>query len=66
MVVELEISTDRVMSTIKKSEELIENINYDLLNKKSTEDLEIDLVQADALESELDEMWSYEIKDGYG
>jgi IS1 family transposase len=54
----LEISTDTVISELKKKESLLEKINHDLLDSiQNTENTEVVISRAD--EAEADEMWSF-------
>jgi IS1 family transposase/transposase-like protein len=55
----LEISPTTVISTLKKAEKLTQNVNIKLLEKKSKENIEIDVVPMNTLDIELDEMWSF-------
>jgi IS1 family transposase/transposase-like protein len=55
----LEISPNTVIETIKKANDIIENVNYKLLRKNAKKNIEIDIVPINAIDIELDEMWSF-------
>ncbi len=54
----LEISTDTVISELKKKEVVLESVNFGLLkSSKSVENIEAEVLKAEAAEA--DEMWSF-------
>ena len=55
----LEISPNTVIETIKRADDIINNVNYKLLEKNAKEGIEIDIVPINAIDVELDEMWSF-------
>jgi transposase-like protein len=55
----LEISPTTVIETLKKADKLTDNINRKLLEKNGKEGIEIDIVPINAIDVELDEMWSF-------
>ena len=55
----LEISPNTVMETIKGADEITDNINHKLLKKSNEEGIDIDIVPMNAIDVELDEMWSF-------
>jgi IS1 family transposase/transposase-like protein len=55
----LKISKNTVISTLKNAEGLIKNINLELLEKNSKNEIEIDIVPVNQVDVELDEMWSF-------
>jgi IS1 family transposase/transposase-like protein len=55
----LEISPTTVIETLKKADKLTDNINPKLLEKNGKEGIEIDIVPINAIDVELDEMWSF-------
>jgi len=55
----LDINPETVIETLKNAEERIDNVNYELLEKTAKEGRDIDLVPINALDVELDEMWSF-------
>lgn len=55
----LGISTNTVIETLKKADDIIDNVNKNLLEKASIEGLDIDIVPMNAIDVELDEMWSF-------
>jgi len=55
----LGISPNTVIETLKKADDIIDNVNRDLLKKVSKEGIDIDIVPINAIDVELDEMWSF-------
>ena len=55
----LEISPNTVIETLKKANDIIENVNHKLLKKNGKKNIEIDIVPINAIDIELDEMWSF-------
>jgi len=55
----LGISTNTVIETLKKADERTDNVNRELLEKNGKEGIEIDIVPINAIDVELDEMWSF-------
>ena len=53
------ISPNTVIETLKKADDIIDNVNRDLLKKVSKEGIDIDIVPINAIDVELDEMWSF-------
>ena len=52
----LHISTDTVLSELKKKEPVLESVNIELLRTLNPEDVTVDIERAG--EAEMDEMWS--------
>ena len=55
----LGISPNTVIETLKKADEIIDNVNRKLLEKNAREGIEIDIVPMNAIDVKLDEMWSF-------
>ena len=55
----LDISPETVIETIKNADDMIENMNHELLKKNAKEGIDIDIVPINAIDVELDEMWSF-------
>jgi transposase-like protein len=53
----LHISTDTVLSELKKKEPVLESVNTELLRTLNPEEVTVDIERAG--EAEMDEMWSY-------
>ena len=55
----LAISPNTVIETLKKADDMIDNVNRELLEKNAKEGIDIDIVPINAIDVELDEMWSF-------
>ena len=55
----LDISPNTVIETLKKADDITDNVNRKLLEKNAKEGIEIDIVPINAIDVELDEMWSF-------
>ena len=55
----LDISPETVIETIKNADETIDNVNCKLLEKNAKDGIDIDIVPINAIDVELDEMWSF-------
>jgi transposase-like protein len=53
----LRISTDTVLSELKKQEPILESVNTALLNTRKLDEITVDIKRAG--EAEMDEMWSF-------
>ena len=58
----LDIHPETVIETLKNADDMIQNINHELLKKNAKDGIDIDIVPLNAIDVELDEMWSF-VKD---
>jgi IS1 family transposase/transposase-like protein len=55
----LDISPNTVIETLKKADDITDNVNRKLLEKNAKDGIELDIVPINAIDVELDEMWSF-------
>jgi hypothetical protein len=60
----LRISTDTVLSELKKKEIALESVNTAFLRTRNPDDIAVTIERAGEEEAELDEMWSFVGKKG--